>query len=141
MSTHITQVVFKNIKFFVALFLIMILTGCGVKQSNFVSTKTAVELMSMQTKDFEQKKELVFASVLSAFQDQGYKIVSADVASGFISADGPTKESYVIFVGTLLDTLKATAHIEQMGKSITKVRLNFVNEQKTSNEYGMDARL
>ena len=138
MSIHITQVVSKNFKFFIFFILTSLLFSCAIKQSNYVSTKTAVELMSMQTKDFEEKKELVFASVISAFQDQGYKIKSADVASGFLAADGPTKESYSLWVGNIMDTLKATAHVEQMGSKLTKVRLNFVNEQKSSNDYGME---
>ena len=138
MSIHTTQVVSKNLKFFTILVLASLLISCGIKQTNFVSTKTAVELMSMQTKDFEHKKEIVFASVLSAFQDQGYKIMSADIGSGFISADGPTTESYALFVGTLMDTLRATAHVEKMGSKVTKVRLNFINEQVSSNEYGME---
>ena len=136
MNTHTMQAVSNTLKISFLLIGLSLISGC-TKQANFVSTKTPVELMAMQVKRFEVSKDIAFASTVATFQNEGYKIVSADIQSGFVTAEGPTKESFILFVGNAMDTLKASAFIEKIGKE-AQIRLNFVNEQKTSSGYGME---
>jgi hypothetical protein len=136
-SIRTTQVVSSSVKVSFLIVAICLFTGCGVKQNNFVSTKTPVELMAMQVKGFEASKEVTFAAIVATFQNEGYKVVTASLESGFITAEGPTIEKFIAFVGNSMNTLKANAFVEKMGKEV-KVRLSFVNEQVTSNGYGME---
>ena len=106
--------------------------GCGTKKIQ----KTSLELQSIQAKEFSADKKVAFQSVLSVFQDLGYVVQSADLETGFITAKSPTENELVPFVGMSMKDTKATAFVEQIG-SKSKVRLNFVGSQETSNNYGM----
>jgi PBP1b-binding outer membrane lipoprotein LpoB len=130
------QAVSKAVKGFSLLLMVILFAGCV--QQNHKPTKTSVELQAIQAKDFDTTKEIAFAATMSTFQDLGYKVESADLATGFISAEGPTNEKFVIFVGQVMETLKATAFVESMGTNKAKIRLNFVNEMKSSSGYGME---
>lgn len=100
---------------------------------------TPLQIQSLQTHDFEAKKEDVFAAVVSVLQDAGYRIQSGDLATGLITAVGSTKSktSYNLFwgFGKSKKTPIVTAFIEQIG-SITRVRLNFVMAKVKSTVYG-----
>lgn len=119
---------------FILLILLLCVIGCAVQQK---STKTSLELQAIQAKEFETTKKIAFASVLSVFQDLGYIIGSADFDTGFITAKSPTNSGFVLFVGNVMKSSKATAFIEQLTDNHTKVRLNFVNNTETSSGYGM----
>lgn len=136
MNTAIAQAVFKGFKHL--LFALFIFTLAGCVQQNYKPTKTSVELQAIQAKDFETTKEIAFAATVSTFQDLGYKVVTADISSGFVTANGPTAEKFVVFVGKVMETLNATAFIESMGTDRTKIRLSFVNEMRSSSGYGME---
>ena len=68
----------------------LILSGCA---SSNAPTMTPLEIQSLQSKEYEAKKELVFPSVVSVFQDLGYTIANADIASGLISAESSTESN------------------------------------------------
>ena len=70
MSIRTTQVVSSSVKVSFLIVAICLFTGCGVKQNNFVSTKTPVELMAMQVKGFEASKEVTFAAIVATFQNE-----------------------------------------------------------------------
>ena len=52
--------------------------GCG---GTTAQPQTALELQSIQQRDFEAPKELTFAATLSVLQDLGYIVESADGAT------------------------------------------------------------
>ena len=113
----------------------LFLAGCaGMDQG---PTKTAVELQSIQAKDFETSKKIAFAATLSVFQDLGYIVESASFETGLITAKSPTKQGFVPFVGQVMKFVKATAFIEEITTGRTKVRVNLVNSQNSSSGYGM----
>ncbi|HHT9138590.1 MAG TPA: hypothetical protein ACFYEK_15270 [Candidatus Wunengus sp. YC60] len=116
------------------LLILLFIVGCAIQQR---STKTSLELQSIQSKEFETTKKIAFASVLTVFQDLGYIIGSADFDTGFITAKSPTNSGFVLFVGNVMKSSKATAFIEQTSDNQTKIRLNFVNNTETSSGYGM----
>ena len=122
----------KNI--LVILALSIILTGCETMPK---STKTALELQSIQTKEFEASKKVAFAATLSVFQDVGYTVTSANLDTGLITAKSPTKQDFVLFVGQRMRDVKATAFVEEIVNNRTKVRVSLVNSSETSNGYGM----
>ena len=111
------------------------LTGC--QQENYVSTKSGIELQAIQKQEFETSYATAFASVLSVFQDKGYIIETADKDTGFITAASNKTQGFVMFAGVTVNYLKATAFIESMPSSKVGIRLNFVNNQETSDGYVM----
>ncbi|MDO9050872.1 MAG: hypothetical protein Q7U70_05225 [Methylotenera sp.] len=110
------------------------LTGCETVPH---STKTALELQSIQSKEFETSRKVAFAATLSVFQDVGYTINSASLETGLITAKSPTKQDFVLFVGQRMKDVKATAFVEEIVPNRTKVRISLVNSSETSNGYGM----
>lgn len=101
---------------------------------------TSMEIQAIQSHEYETTKEVLFASVVSVFQDLGYQLANADMASGFITASSPMKNKT-----SFLDALakqrgsgntKVTAFVEQMPGGTARVRLNFVNSKTTSGMWG-----
>ena len=111
-----------------------VLAGCASQPK---STKTALELQAIQSKEFQTNKKIAFASTLSVFQDLGYVVSNASIETGLINAKSPTQQSFVPFVGQVMKDVKATAFIEEITPGRTKVRLNFVNSTQSSSGYGM----
>ncbi|MGQ4807620.1 hypothetical protein NKDENANG_00975 [Candidatus Entotheonellaceae bacterium PAL068K] len=125
---------------FIAIFLVIFVTGCVTPTA---PTLTPLEIQSLQTREYEETKEVVFPSVLSVFQDLGYIIKTADKDTGFITSESPTKGStkFIPFVGIInvANQTAATAFIEPIGQ-ITKVRLNLVVKKSSSSAYGQSSK-
>lgn len=114
---------------------------------------TPLEIQSLQTREFEHDKAIVFASTLSAFQDLGYLVNSADLDTGLITAEGPATSDRAVFparsailpelmawsdVTSVMQT-RATAVIEQIGNR-SQARLNFVITRQASSAHGQISR-
>lgn len=115
------------------------LAGCQTVPQN---TLTPLEIQSLQTREYEHGKDVVFPSVMSVFQDLGYTVKSADKETGFITAQSAAKSDAVskILLGVSdVSQTSATAFVEQIGKT-TKVRLNFVAGSQKSYGYGQTDR-
>ena len=112
---------------------ILLLGGCVTPHK---PTKTSLELQALQAREFDTKKKVAFASVLSVFQDLGYIIKSSDLETGFITAKSPTQGGFKLFVGHTMKDTNATAFIEELRPGKTKVRLNFVKSMESSSGYG-----
>lgn len=115
------------------------MAGCAVSPE---PQKTPMEIQSMQTRTFDTPKEVAFPSVVSVFQDLGYSIQTADIASGLISADSASENSpwLTAFTGqSQVRQTRATAFVEEI-RDDTSVRLNFVESQETSSAYGRSDR-
>ncbi|MCG8344481.1 MAG: hypothetical protein MI685_04865 [Chlorobiales bacterium] len=128
----------KSLKF-ALIGLIFLCAGCATTKTPAL---TPLEIQSLQTREYEQKIDVVFPSVISVFQDLGYIIKSADKSTGLITAEGSAKsdKTYKFLVGeSKVSQTSATAFIEEVGK-ITRVRLNFVNSKKTSSAWGRSDR-
>ncbi len=101
---------------------------------------TAMELQALQSHEYETTKEILFAAVVSVFQDLGYQLSNADMASGFITASSPMKNKTSIWdaLGSSQGSgnTKVTAFVEQMPGGTARVRLNFVNSKTTSGMWG-----
>jgi hypothetical protein len=124
----------KAIKF-VIIGLVLILAGCATTS---VPTLTPLEIQSLQTREYEHGKNIVFPSVISVFQDLGYTVKSADKETGLITAESAANSDsatkFWLGISNVSQT-SATAFVEEIGK-ITKVRLNFVTSNKKSYSYG-----
>ena len=116
---------------------LILLTGCQ-QPGNVQPEMTSLQIQAIQSKEFETKKNVAFASVLSVFQDLGYIVSSADKDTGFITASSPTKSTHDwLLTGNKYDSnTKATAFVEQLRPGYTKIRLNFVVTNKTSSAWG-----
>lgn len=128
----------KTIKFAI-IGLVLVLAGCATTSA---PTLTPLEIQSLQTREYEHGKDIVFPSVLSVFQDLGYTVKSADKDTGLITAESPAKSDaaskFWLGISNVSQT-SATAFVEEIGK-ITKVRLNFVTSNKKSHGYGQTDR-
>ena len=121
-----------------SLSLFILLTGCA----STGPVMTPLEIQSLQSREYEHSKGVVFASAVSVFQDLGYTIKSADKETGFIMAESAassdTATKILLGVSSVSQT-SATAFVEQIGRH-TRVRLNFVTSSKTSSSYGQTDR-
>ena len=128
-------------KFYLFLpFLLMFTAGCETTKPTV--NLTPLEMQSMQSRSYDSKKEIVFPSVMSVFQDLGYSINSADVNTGLITAESTADSDKVLkfWLGiTKVSQTKANAFIEEIG-SETKVRINFVVTKKKYFGYGQTDR-
>jgi len=130
---------FKLVQSFIIVSLVLGLTACATSSG---PKMTPLEIQSMQTRSFEHPKEIVFRSVVSVFQDLGYTLQDADLETGLITAESAAASNrwFQAFTGSskVMQT-RATAFVEQIGNS-TRVRLNFVEVEKTSSSWGRDDR-
>ncbi len=123
---------------YIAVSLVLLLSACVTTEAP--PTLTPLQIQSLQTREYEEGKEIVFPSVLSVFQDLGYIVKTADKDTGFITAESPTDGGYNIWIGATTATqTAATAFIEQIGE-VTKVRLNIVNKRSSSSAYGQNTQ-
>ena len=104
---------------------------------------TPLEIQSVQTREYEQSKQVVFASVMSVFQDLGYIVNSADLATGFITTEGLARgETDILdwlFNVSQVSQTRATAFIEEVNDK-TRIRLNFVETWQESRDQGQSTR-
>ena len=128
-------------KFYLFLpFLLIFTAGCETTKPTV--NLTPLEMQSMQSRSYDSKKDIVFPSVMSVFQDLGYSINSADINTGLITAESTADSDKVLkfWLGiTKVSQTKANAFIEEIG-SETKVRINFVVTKKKSFGYGQTDR-
>jgi hypothetical protein len=114
---------------------------------------TPLEIQSLQTREYDHDKAIVFASAMSVFQDLGYVVNSADLNTGLITAESPAASDRAAFparlailpdlmvwsdVTSVVQT-RATAFIEQIGTR-SRVRLNFVVTRQASSVHGQTSR-
>lgn len=104
---------------------------------------TSLEIQAFQKQDFDASKKIVFASVLSVFQDLGYIIDSADIETGFITAASASvnKTGFWEAMGGVSSSGKTrvTAFVEEMQPEYVSVRLNFVDTRTNSTAYGSES--
>ena len=118
----------------------MSLIGCAGQEVR--PDLTPVEIQSIQTRTYDEPKEVVFRSAMSVFQDIGYTIASADLSTGLITGEGAAQDNFArwFWTGTSQVTqTRATAFIEEVGDS-TSVRLSFVEVDERSSMYGQRNR-
>jgi len=118
------------------------LAGCAGHKK---VTLTPLEIQALQQRDFEADKAIVFASIVSVFQDLGYIIEGANLETGFITAVSATKDTTSginkLWLGAKQQSdTKATAFVEGQGGNLTHVRLNFVVKNMESSWYGRETR-
>jgi len=123
-----------------AFFLAATLAGCVASAKR--PEMTSLQIQAIQLKEYESTKEIVFPSVVSVFQDIGYIISNADLETGIITAESAAENNpaMAVFLGvSVVKQTKVTAFVEQIG-STTRVRLNFVEIEKSSSGYGQNDR-
>ncbi len=105
---------------------------------------TPMELQALQSREYETTKEVLFASVVSVFQDLGYQLENADMPSGFITASSATQNRTNLldaFTGQRSSGFtRATAFVEGMPNGMSRVRLNFLNSKSSSSAYGQQSK-
>lgn len=107
--------------------LVGLLASCQPRAIPYKSKLDPLALQSMQTQEFETSKAILFASTVSVFQDTGFIIEAADLATGIITAKSPTSTIPVGFgsYGSSVTT-RASAFVETSRAGYARVRLNFV---------------
>lgn len=120
---------------------VLLLAGCVV--TPYPAPPTPLELQALQSRDYDEDKQVAFGSVMSVFQDLGYTPTSADLETGFITAESVATGNFD-WIAVLTDTsstvqTRATAYIEEVGERV-RVRLSFVEVRSTSSEQGQAGR-
>ena len=102
----------------------------------FQSKLDPLALQQMQTQEFETSKKILFASVISVFQDTGFIIEAGDLETGLITAKSPTSVADATqFALRMLSTgatveARATAFVEEARLGFSTVRLNFIERRQ-----------
>ena len=127
-----------------AALLALVIASPGAAYAAKKPALTPMQIQAMQQKEFEAAKPAVFSSVMDVFQDLGYSIGSADMNTGFITAESATVNKTSIWdalaeVNSSGNT-RVTAFIEQMPSGLTRVRLNFVSTKEMSGSWGRNSR-
>ena len=119
-------------------FIVATIIGVALVSSPAAAKKkpepTPMELQALQSREFRTTKDQSFSSVVSVFQDLGYQISAADMASGFITA-GSANKNKTGFLEAMAGmrssgASRAPAFIELMTSGLTRARLNFMNTRK-----------
>lgn len=117
-----------------ATLLLTTLTACG-NPKPYLPTVEPLALQQMQMQEFETSKRILFASVVSVLQDNGFIISSADFDTGVISAQSPVQSDRSSWSGNTYSIYnKASAFVEDARPGFSRVRLNFV-EVSNRQEY------
>jgi hypothetical protein len=132
-------------KFYMACAAALVMAGAGAPALAAKKPQlTPMQIQAMQQKEFEAPKAALFSSVVDVFQDLGYTINSADMASGFITAESATvnKTGFwdAMAEASGSGNTRATAFVEQMPSGMTRVRLNFVNSKTLSSRWGQNSK-
>jgi hypothetical protein len=116
------------------------LTSTSVVEAKKKPVLTPMELQALQSREYETTKEVLFASIVSVFQDLGYQLENADMPSGFITASSATtnRTSFmdVLAKQSSSGNTRATAFVEAMPNGMARVRLNFLNSKSSSGMWG-----
>ena len=123
---------------------VLFMTGCAMNDAP--QSKTSLEIQAYQSKQFDVDKKTAFNSAMSVFQDLGYIVNSANLDTGFITAESPTQGTkggealWSFLAGMRVEGRTAvTAFVEELSPKSTKIRLNFVDRRKSSSEYGQQS--
>lgn len=122
----------------------LLVGGCAMNDAS--QNKTSLEIQAYQSRSFEVDKKTAFNSIMSVFQDLGYIVNSANLDTGFITAESPTKgakgsEAFLyLLAGRRVEGRTAvTAFVEELSTKSAKIRLNFVERKKSSGDYGQQS--
>lgn len=135
----------KKIVFLSSLLIVIVsLAGCATPPP--APQYSPLQIQAMQTREFAASKRVAFNAVVAVFQDLGYTIKSANIGTGFINAQSPTRTvsaPNINFFGNgtqmsttnTMTTTRATAFVDSAGKK-SRVRLNFVTVSRSSSSSG-----
>lgn len=122
----------KRLHLYATLILPLLMTSCTTTTK---SDMLPLEIQVIQSKTFNTTKEIAFASTVSIFQDLGFMIKSADIHSGYISAESEVSDSLdwdLLFgIYRAMRQTRATALIEEQRDQVT-IRLNFTDARENS---------
>lgn len=102
------------------------------------------QLQAEQAHNYPTDKSVVFGATLNALQDEGFSISSADVASGFISAESVStvKTNFWDAMASVAASgnTRATIVIEGFSPISTRVRISLVSTKNMSGSLGQATR-
>jgi hypothetical protein len=103
----------------------MLLGGCAVAPPRGAPVDPVpLKLQAYQAQAFDASKEAVFNATVSVLQDMGCSIDSAEIRTGYISAQTP-----IVLRGKWVKSMnsaKVTAFVVQTRENKSRVRLTFV---------------
>lgn len=93
-----------------------------------------LQIQAMQTQEFTASKKKTFDAAMTVLQNDGYVITTADLDTGFITAKGPTQDNFGQQVHLSITAFVTT--YKSKGKTISRVRLSFVQNTTVSGQQG-----
>lgn len=137
---------FHSIKIIFIALSLAIFSNVNAQQN--AQDKSSTDIQSIQTRDYKKPYKDVFRSVVSVLQDNKFKVSSADINSGLITAYGTPQftenmhkgVAYIPFIGGLLSMAREekseqwtmSGTVEEMGKNNTRVRLVLTSDKSTN---------
>ena len=112
-------------KFFILLFCSSLFLSCGTT----VKTLNPAEIKMMTTKQMEADYDMVFTSVISLLQSEGFLISSTDKETGLINAfkqvDNKNADLQKFLLGSAKEasTSQVSFFIQALNKELTEVKL------------------
>lgn len=92
------------------------------------TTLSVVELRQLQARDLSTTKAAAFASVMTVLLDSGYRVISADLESGLITATSSTTGRLRLDpmgLSKANQTPMASAYVEERDSNLARVRIVF----------------
>ena len=88
--------------------LLLTLMGCVTEPK---INLTPLEIQSIQTRDYDKGKDIVFPSVMSVLQDLGYSIKAADIVTGLITAESTAESNQAMKIWLGITQVLSLIHI------------------------------
>lgn len=134
--------------------LMVSITNTANAQQN-AQDRSSTDIQAIQSRTFDKAYKDVFRSVVSVLQDNKYKVSSADINSGLITAYGTPQMSenmhkgvaFIPFVGGLLSMAReekseqwtVSGTVEEVNKNSTRVRLVITSDKTQSSMFSSAA--
>jgi len=106
-----------------------------------LATLGATELRQLQSRDYATTKSGAFAGVMTVLLDSGYRVLSADLTSGLVTAAAPTTSRLrldPLGVARSSQTPMASVFIEERGADAIRVRITFTVGRSASGQLGAE---
>ncbi|MCL7989210.1 hypothetical protein M8998_14770 [Sphingobacterium sp. lm-10] len=107
-----------------------------------MNTRTPAEIKMMTTKQFDASPDMVFKSIISLLQSEGYIVDRADKETGLLNAskriENKNAASQRFWTGSSKDanTSKAMFYVEEVNDSVTEVKISmYEGSESTSTGY------
>jgi len=96
---------------------------------------TSLELMALQTREYQASTEAAFGAVVGAIQDSGFTISLADKSSGLVVAKTPSQAAQR-YGNQTVSYQTANVTVRDKGQNNVAIRVNFIKHVEAASMHG-----